>query len=437
MRRIVGCLILVVAGSLAVGCQSARRGARGCPCPSPCAPGPGFAVGRPAARSSPTPAPAGPLDLARAHGQGREAIWSFLASRYDADRDGRVSAAEYPRAAEVFARMDGDHDGALTAADFRGPTVMDRSIVSLVLRRLLAAQAAPEAAVPETSSRPALPDLEGWRALALRLDGDHDGRLTPEEVVAAHEEARRAPVPGAPDLPAGTHPVAALRAVVDQDGSGDLSAAELAAWGAADEAERQAESAKRDPEQARRLAGVAEGEPAPDFTLERVDGGAPVTLSSFRGRQPVALIFGSYTCPPFRHAARDLRALAERHAGKAAFFFVYIHEAHAVDGPAPMPAPDQPLVEEPATLAERRAVARACVDALEFRRLPTLVDGLDDAVAKAYAARPIRLYLIAADGTVAYRGGRGPFAFDPAALGRALNALPVATPADSPSPRTP
>jgi len=37
------------------------------------------------------------------------------------------------------------------------------------------------------------------------------------------------------------------------------------------------------------------GDLAPDFTLEPRGGGPAVTLSSFRNRQPVALVFGSYT----------------------------------------------------------------------------------------------------------------------------------------------
>ena len=37
------------------------------------------------------------------------------------------------------------------------------------------------------------------------------------------------------------------------------------------------------------------GDFAPDFTLEPRGGGAPVTLSSYRGKTPVALVFGSYT----------------------------------------------------------------------------------------------------------------------------------------------
>jgi hypothetical protein len=37
------------------------------------------------------------------------------------------------------------------------------------------------------------------------------------------------------------------------------------------------------------------GDPATDFSLQPPGGGAAVALSSFRGRSPVALVFGSYT----------------------------------------------------------------------------------------------------------------------------------------------
>jgi hypothetical protein len=37
------------------------------------------------------------------------------------------------------------------------------------------------------------------------------------------------------------------------------------------------------------------GEMASDFTLQTVDRKAEVSLSSFRGKQPVVLVFGSYT----------------------------------------------------------------------------------------------------------------------------------------------
>ena len=43
-----------------------------------------------------------------------------------------------------------------------------------------------------------------------------------------------------------------------------------------------------------REGALKPGDLSPDFTLE-ARGGGPITLSSFRGRQPVALVFGSYT----------------------------------------------------------------------------------------------------------------------------------------------
>ena len=37
------------------------------------------------------------------------------------------------------------------------------------------------------------------------------------------------------------------------------------------------------------------GDLAPDFTLSDISGTESVTLSDFRGKKPVAMVFGSYT----------------------------------------------------------------------------------------------------------------------------------------------
>ncbi len=47
--------------------------------------------------------------------------------------------------------------------------------------------------------------------------------------------------------------------------------------------------------QDRREGSLRPSSLAPDFTLQPRGGGEPVTLSSFRGKSPVALVFGSYT----------------------------------------------------------------------------------------------------------------------------------------------
>ena len=44
-----------------------------------------------------------------------------------------------------------------------------------------------------------------------------------------------------------------------------------------------------------RAGTLAPGEMAPDFTLHKLDKSGEVQLSSFRGKQSVVLVFGSYT----------------------------------------------------------------------------------------------------------------------------------------------
>lgn len=76
-------------------------------------------------------------------------------------------------------------------------------------------------------------------------------------------------------------------------------------------------------------------------------------------------------------------------------------------------------VFDPKTIETRRAVAGQCKEALKFG-IRTYVDEMDDAVNKAYAAWPTRLYLIGMDGRVVYHGGLGPFDFHPSKLEKAI-----------------
>ncbi len=90
-----------------------------------------------------------------------------------------------------------------------------------------------------------------------------------------------------------------------------------------------------------------------------------------------------------------------------------------------------PIVEDPLSLEERNGVAAVCMTKLELEPMPALVDDVDDSVNKAYAAWPDRLYLVGKDGKIAYRGGPGPFGFDPDELETAIRGelgLPVEVP---------
>ena len=113
----------------------------------------------------------------------------------------------------------------------------------------------------------------------------------------------------------------------------------------------------------------------------------------------------------------------EKYRGKAAFYVVYIGEAHPSDAwQLPSNVKDKVIYKAPTNAEERNALADVCVVRLGIK-LPALVDGIDDATEKAYSGWPDRLYLIDRDGRVAYKSRPGPFGFKPADLEEALKRL--------------
>jgi hypothetical protein len=77
------------------------------------------------------------------------------------------------------------------------------------------------------------------------------------------------------------------------------------------------------------------------------------------------------------------------------------------------------LHAQPKSEAERAEVAAACQ--LDLRiEMPMLLDELSNEVDAAWAALPERLYLVDSGGRIAYRGGPGPFGFDPDGWERAI-----------------
>ncbi len=85
---------------------------------------------------------------------------------------------------------------------------------------------------------------------------------------------------------------------------------------------------------------------------------------------------------------------------------------------------DAVLFRQHQSMAERVEVGQACMLKMALET-PALVDEMDDAVAKAYAAMPERLYLIGSDGRVVYKGGMGPMFFRPAEWEEAIRDHPA------------
>jgi len=79
-------------------------------------------------------------------------------------------------------------------------------------------------------------------------------------------------------------------------------------------------------------------------------------------------------------------------------------------------------VTDPTTVDERAEVAATCAAALHLE-MPIAIDGVDNAVTSAYGGWPDRLYLIDADGRIAFQGGEGPFGFLPHELEAAIERL--------------
>jgi Ca2+-binding EF-hand superfamily protein len=181
--------------------------------------------------------------------------WAWVAARYDADRDGRVSRKEFAGPAEYFASLDRDGDGAITAEDF------DWSESSPWVRL----------------------DAQSQR-LFRAIDADGDGRLDEAEVRAYFKKAAGAKGHLTPDD---------LRAALGGSRArGGAPAGKAPARGASPAVWFEALLAG---DLGSPFEGPRVGQTAPDFTLASPDGKKTVTLSDFRDKRPVVLIFGSFT----------------------------------------------------------------------------------------------------------------------------------------------
>jgi hypothetical protein len=82
---------------------------------------------------------------------------------------------------------------------------------------------------------------------------------------------------------------------------------------------------------------------------------------------------------------------------------------------------DQIVIKQPQAFEERREAAKILVERLKYD-MPLAIDSMDNRAEAAYAAWPERLYVVAAGGRIVYRGGLGPFGFDPEEMEKALTA---------------
>lgn len=149
---------------------------------------------------------------------------------------------------------------------------------------------------------------------------------------------------------------------------------------------------------------LRDGEVAPDFALQDIEGTNTVKLADLKGK-PVVLIFGSCTCPPFVASLPATEKLYAQYQDRVHFRLIYIREAHPTDGRV-IPG-NQFVVPSPKTIEERRDIARKFAQRIKVS-MPILVDAADDQVSKTYACWPNRMVILDAQGNIADKGVAAP-----------------------------
>ena len=213
--------------------------------------------------------------------------WNYVFHRYDADEDRVIQAKEFDGSQADFARLDRNGNGVLDEADFDW-------------------------------SKNSLSGSPGGMLFSM-TDRDGNGKVTEEEFVklfhslageqsdfVALDDLRdllQPPAPAPPNLssPAPARPDRPSRSTLVVS----LKSQELGSL----------------------QPGPRLNQTAPDFTLPTLDG-QEVTLSKVVGDKPIVLIFGNFTCGPFRSQSGNIEKLTKRYQDRAHFYLVYVREAH-------------------------------------------------------------------------------------------------------------
>jgi alkyl hydroperoxide reductase subunit AhpC len=311
--------------------------------------------------------------------------WAWLAEKHGVTPKGEIEAAKFQGDAAWFKRLDRNKDGKIVAEDLdwsdRNFWVQNASLVNRLFRK---------------------------------ADPNGDGALTRDEWIAFYDATAQ----GQKAVSSEDLREAWLTGMGGNFLPGDAPTKEILLSGLFSG------------EVGSLQEGPALNAPAPDFTLKTQDGERTIKLSEVIGKKPVVLMFGNFTCGPFRSISPGVETVHERFKDDAVFIGVYVREAHPTDGwKMESNTKVGVAVAQPKTYDERKAVAQQCNQLLKLK-MPLLVDDINDSTGNAYSGMPARLYVIDTNGRVAYKGGRGPFGFKPGEMEQALvtTLLEAATP---------
>lgn len=217
--------------------------------------------------------------------QGRTEVWDHIKKTYDKDGDGKVTFTEYTRGKRGFENLDKDRDGVLTSDDFgrrtggRNNRARPESKVSDTARQI----GDMFGSFINTDGQPGISKTD-WAGLIKTLKPGEDGVVPKDHFSFVMGKAGQGRMGGFAN--------GRLSRLLDSDGDKKVTVDEINA--AFKKMDSDGDGTIEVESEIIMPPGV--GEKAPDFTLPFA--GAPkktLTLSSFQGKKPVCLIFGSYT----------------------------------------------------------------------------------------------------------------------------------------------
>jgi hypothetical protein len=139
--------------------------------------------------------------------------------------------------------------------------------------------------------------------------------------------------------------------------------------------------------------GLTPGSAAPNIELTSTDG-TILRIRELRGR-PVLLHFVSYTCPVTRGGIETMKTLHERYGERVQFVEILVRQAHPGERHGAYRSYEQKLADARAYRSE------------EHLPWPVLVDDLAGPAQRAYGGLAAGVYLIDAEGIVAFCGTWG------------------------------
>ena len=238
------------------------------------------------------------------------AAWQQISQKYDADKDGKVTAEELGRGERAFGNLDTNRDGSLTAEDFansgrsrgrgRGQSQM---MVSRLARN---ADQNEDGSVTEAE----------WKVFVAQLSTDEDGVISVEAIaeLMPQRRSRGGRGGGGRGGRRGGGGNEMFVRMLDRNDNSKIESSDLLVvfteMDANQDKKLEGEEMGRGQRgrgnrqggrggRGNRPAAPEVGDAAPDFDLPYAkspeDLEKTVKLSSYAGKKPVALIFGSYT----------------------------------------------------------------------------------------------------------------------------------------------